>query len=111
MLHLVGLLDEVGQDSSQLQQLTRTVPRVEVQVEVCQPAEVGKGLSRSRTQTVSGEIQGLQAHQTSETKTARKLCATEWIWILSLVKKRTEDVLTYISPDDQSSCLTDPDSP
>lgn len=110
MLHLVRLLDEAGQDSSQLQQLTRTVPRVEVQVEVCQPAEVGKGLSRSRTQTVSGEIQGLQAHQTSETKTARELCAADWTWTLSLVKE-LKVLLTYISPDDQSSCLTDPDSP
>lgn len=68
-LHLVWLLYEGGQEGSQFQQLAGAVPRVEVQVEVCQPAEVGKGLGRSRTQAVSGQIQSPQAHQPSEART------------------------------------------
>lgn len=71
-LHLVRLLYESGQEGSQFQQLTGAVPWVEVQVEVGQPAEVGKGLSRSWTQTVSGQIQSAQAHQPTETRTTRQ---------------------------------------
>lgn len=50
-MHLVGLLYEGGQEGSQVQQLTGAVPRVELQVEVCQPTEKGKSLSRGASAT------------------------------------------------------------
>lgn len=69
--NLVRLLYVGGQEGSQLQQLTGAVPRVKVQVEVRQPAEVRKGFGRSRTQTVPGQIQSLEAHQPPEADTIR----------------------------------------
>lgn len=55
-----------GQEGSQFQQLTGAVPRVQVQVEVGQPAEVRESSSRSRTQTVPGQVQSPEAHEAPE---------------------------------------------
>lgn len=58
-----------GQEGRQFQQLAGAVPRVQVQVEVGQPAQVRKSFSRSGTQTVPGQVQSLETHEAPEAET------------------------------------------